>query len=525
MAGLALALAVPTACSRVEGILDSRAEGYAKGFGGAVAADEPQAALVARDILAVGGNAVDAAVAAYFTMSVTLPSAASLGAEGVCIVHDKTRATAEAIDFTHPTAGRFAGRAVPLAPRAMMALHAKYGHLPWTQLMGPAESLARFGYPASRALASALAANPRAVSADPMLAQIFADKSGNPVAEAARVQQFALAATLGALRRQPSQFYIGPSGRRIAEDYTRAGVPLSAEDVRTMVPRLRPVVSVETRNQVAHFPPTPAGLVSAQAWAMLFVRGVAADAGPARQASALAEVSRRAWADAGRWFAVAGGAPDATGDFVSVPRLDRLMAGFDPARRTNLPDVGAGTIVEPADDGAASVIAADVFGQSVACGFSMGGVLGSGRIAPETGIVVAAPPDPARRGASTASLMILRNGTQQQMEFVGAVTGGAVAPIAVVDAAIKMLDPRYTAEGILAAPRLYHPARPDRVMIEERPGADGIAAELRAAGYQVTSVPSHGRANILLCPRGFEGAQSQCNLRTDRRGFGLAQQN
>ncbi len=46
----------------------------------AVAADESQAAEVGRDILRGGGNATDAAVAMYFTMAVTMPSAAGLGA-------------------------------------------------------------------------------------------------------------------------------------------------------------------------------------------------------------------------------------------------------------------------------------------------------------------------------------------------------------------------------------------------------------------------------------------------------------
>lgn len=522
---MAFVVLFPTACSRVEDVLDSRAEGYAKGFAGAVAADEPQATLVARDILSVGGNAVDAAVAAYFTMSVTLPTSASLGAGGVCIVHDRTRAVAEAIDFTHPTSGPFAGRPVPLAPRAMQALHAKYGTLPWTQLLGPAESLARFGFPASRALSNMLAAVPAAVRSDPALAAILADKSGNPVAEAARIQQFSLAATLGSLRRQPAQFYIGPSGRRIAEDYSRSGVPLTAEEVRSLVPRLRPVVTVTRRNQVAHFPPTPAGIVSAQAWSMLFGEGVAADAGRRNQSRALAEVSRRVYADAGRWFATPGGVPDPVDGFVSQGRIATLMSGFNTQRQTRLPEFGPGDNVEPADQGSASVVVADVFGQSVACGFTMNGILGAARIAPETGIIVAAAPDLARRGAAPISLMILRNGTQQQMEFIGAVTGGAVAPIALADSAMKMLDPSYTAESILAAPRLYNPARPDRVVIEDRPGGNAIAADLRGAGHQVTSVPSLGRANILLCPRGFDGERSQCNVRTDRRAFGLAQQN
>ena len=73
--------------------------GFVIGFLGGVATDEPRATLVGRDILSSGGTAADAAVAVSMALSVTLPSSASLGAGGVCVVHDSKSNTTESLDF------------------------------------------------------------------------------------------------------------------------------------------------------------------------------------------------------------------------------------------------------------------------------------------------------------------------------------------------------------------------------------------------------------------------------------------
>ena len=68
-------MSVMTACSANDAGLGT--EVHVKGFFGGVAGDEPRAVLEARKVLSSGGNAVDANTM-YFTLAVTMPSAASL---------------------------------------------------------------------------------------------------------------------------------------------------------------------------------------------------------------------------------------------------------------------------------------------------------------------------------------------------------------------------------------------------------------------------------------------------------------
>ncbi|HJR20674.1 MAG TPA: gamma-glutamyltransferase [Dongiaceae bacterium] len=124
-------------------------------FYGGVVADEPRAALVGREVLNAGGNAADAMAAAYFVMSATMPSTAGLGGGGICVVHraEEDQIASEVLDFLpRPAAGGLV--AVPASARGMAALSARYGKLPWAQLVAPAESIAQTGEATSRALAA-----------------------------------------------------------------------------------------------------------------------------------------------------------------------------------------------------------------------------------------------------------------------------------------------------------------------------------------------------------------------------------
>ena len=133
---------------------------HLRGFIGGVAADEPLAALAAREVLATGGNAADAAVTLGFMLSVTLPSRASLGAGGACIAYQPGAGAPghgipQAIMFTPRAPETNAGdrpAAVPMLARGLYLLAAQYGSKPFGSLVAPARQAALSGFSISRAL-------------------------------------------------------------------------------------------------------------------------------------------------------------------------------------------------------------------------------------------------------------------------------------------------------------------------------------------------------------------------------------
>lgn len=513
----------------VSSVFSTRAGDFVAGFTSAVAGDEPQSVLIAQQVLAAGGSAADAVVAGYFAMSVGLPSAASLGGGGVCMISDartssgkakQTKPAVQTLIFTH---GGGAKVAAPGNLRGMYALHAKYGEHSWRRLLAPAESMARFGFTVSKAMAVGLRASSRRIMAAPGLRLIFTDARGALLRAGDRLRQIDLAATLSRIRRAPGRFIRGAQAARLAAAYRQAGVPLTAAEVENQRPEWQPPISVRRRNQSAEFPPTPAGVVAAQMWAVLYRDGYWQDADDADKPHLVAEVTRRVFADSGVAFYRPSRVVRSAATLVGAARMERLMASYRPEARTPWKAGAAAPRAAPAGQGSAGIVAADRFGLAVACAFTMNRPMGAARLVPRTGIVMAAAPDHAGRGAAVLGLMLLRLESQNQLEYLAVATGGAAAPVALVTTALGVMVDGFGLEAVQRQPRYFNDAVPDRVMVERGAAGEAVAKSLRAKGHAVKMVPSFGRLNGFICPRGFEGAESRCEVRTDPRGLGFAE--
>ena len=429
--------------------------GNVTGAIGGVATEEPSATLAAQDVLSAGGSAADAAVAAYFTLLVTYPVAVGIGGGGICVVYDQVGNVAETLDF-RATGGDVA---VPATLRGMAALHARYGRLPWASLIGAPESSARFGVPMSRALARKVAANEARIRANPGLSEIFVNEQGKLKGEGESYRQVALSGLLAAVRsRGVGDLYGGESGRALADAAAAAGAKLSIEDLRAYRATWRKTVPVEIDNITFHGSGEGAGAGGGV--------GLLLQQLPARpDAQAILAASRAAYKGGA-------GAPEDTGD--------------------------------------AGVAVVDRRGQGVACGFTLGGDFGSGRMARDSGVILA-----QNRLISEAALapVVGANMNTDQAYFAAAASGGWPAALAVSLVVRRVLDNREALDQAVGAPRVAQagegaPVLAEKAAIGQVPGA--------------VEVPALGEVQAVWCANGAKSSPERCIGVTDPRGFGLA---
>jgi gamma-glutamyltranspeptidase / glutathione hydrolase len=236
--------------------------------GGVVAAQHKRAAQVGAEILAAGGDAIDAAVATSFALGVLEPWMSGIAAGGAMVIWRAAQEKAYVVDYgmrspaalnpaDYPVVG---GRdpelfawprvkddrnvqgatavAVPGVIAGMELAHQRYGRLPWRRVVAPAVRLAREGMLLDWYAGLLIASTAQALSLDPDAAALFLqDGTWPPLAgwtasTEKRLDQQRLADTLDVIARDGARaFYRGDIAAAIVKDVRDKGGCLSLEDL------------------------------------------------------------------------------------------------------------------------------------------------------------------------------------------------------------------------------------------------------------------------------------------------------
>jgi gamma-glutamyltranspeptidase/glutathione hydrolase len=514
----------------------------AEGVHGAVASAEGHASRIGVEVMRRGGNAVDAAVAVGFALSVTHPSAGNIGGGGFMLIRSAD-GSASAIDYREraPAAatrdmyigadGRPDARSrvgalaagIPGDVAGLAFAHAKHGRLRWAELIEPAIELAREGW-----LLDSFHAEDLAQAAARMRADGFAESAvhfergdGTPYAAGERWRQPELARTLERIAREGSEaFYRGPLAERLVREVRARGGIWTLEDLAAYRPIERAPIAFEYRgHQILSMPPPSAGgvvlrqvLGGAEA---LELQRLPYDS--PQRVHLYVETLRRAYLDRNHLI----GDPD----FVRVP-LARLLdpryaaarvRDVDPARATPSSALAPGPELppEPAETTHYSVV--DAEGLAVANTYTLNGPFGARVVIPGTGVILNNEMDdftaqvgapnmfglvqgeqnaiaPGKRMLSSMSPTIIARAGR--LRAVLGSPGGPTITTTVAQLVMQLVDYGRTLPEAIRAPRIHHQGLPDAVIAEQ--GVDpALLDELRARGHAVVVRPSIGHANCI----------------------------
>ena len=196
------------------------------------------------------------------------------------------------------------------------------------------------------------------------------------------------------------------------------------------------------------------------------------------------------------------------------------MNGYSAARHTPSMELSPRPVGLAENPHGASFVVADRWNNTVACSFTMNGLFGAFRMAPGTGILLAAPPRAHYNGILSPSAVILANTNSGQTFFAGAASGGSAAPTALVAVMLGALLDEEPLEEAVARPRVHHSGAPDITFYEA--GLDpAVRSALQTRGHLLREAPDLGRVNALHCKEGLSRKARLCQVAFDRRGWGL----
>jgi gamma-glutamyltranspeptidase / glutathione hydrolase len=507
---------------------------------GMAVTNHPLASAAALEMLAAGGNAIDATVSALFTLTVVEPMMVGILGGGVAVIRlaDGRITTIDGLstapaacrpDSYTPVSDRWpdymetegrrnavggAAVAVPGTLKAWCEALARFGTLPLDAVMEPAIRHACRGFAVTPYLANCIAEMVPDLSRNAAIATKFLP-DGKPLQAGARLVQAEYAETLATIAKEgPRVVYGGSLGQLIAHELAKEGSFLTAADLEHYATIERAPIRGSYRGVelVGPAPPASGGVHIIQMLNILEAYDLGASGfGTAETIHLMLEALKIAAAD--RRAATADPA------FVKVP-VDQLVskdyaaqrrAEIDPARvGTYAAGVGIQTTPTGTNESANTthVTIADADGNVVTSTQTINSLFGSRIMIPGTGIIPnnymylfdphpghALSLAPGKRITSGISAMIgLRDG---RPAFALGMPGAHRIPSGVLQAVINLVDHRMSLQEAVEAPRVFSWGQEAEI-------ETGIASEVRdrlaALGHPVVS-PAHVGGG--MCAIGF----------------------
>jgi gamma-glutamyltranspeptidase/glutathione hydrolase len=472
-----------------------------------VATSQPLAAQAGLRMLAAGGNAVDAAIAAAAAITIVEPVSNGLGSDAFAIVWDGSQLHGLNASGTAPAAwdtayfGRRHGGQIPkrgwdsvTVPGAIAgwaALHEKFGRLPFADLLAPAIELAERGHGVATIVHQKWTAALPELQSQPGFAEAFMPRGRAPAVG----ERFVFAEAASTLRRiaetRGRDFYEGATAQALIAHAREHGGSMTLADLAGYRPDWCGTIAKEYRGYTLHeIPPNGQGIAALMALGILSHVDLGAEPADALRTRHLQiEAMKAAFADVYRWVGDIRHMTEVTpahllDDTYLAQRARRIREDRATDFAHGLPPSG-GTIYLSAADQDGMMIS---FIQSNYMGF------GSGVVVPGTGVslqnrgycFVTEPGHPnvvapGKRPFQTIIPAFLMKDGKPQMSF--GVMGGNMQPQGHMQTLSRMLDHRQNPQAACDAPRWKVQRGLELDLEATMP--PGIVEGLRSLGHQI----------------------------------------
>ena len=146
---------------------------------------------------------------------------------------------------------------------------------------------------------------------------------------------------------------------------------------------------------------------------------------------------------------------------------------------------------------------------------------GIGRIAPVTGIMIAATPLGGGRGSISLGPMMIINQHSSQLLLAASSSGGVASATSLAWVVANTYLTNEELRKSINKVRVHHSAVPDKSYFESGIGKK-IRSSLQQKGHDLARTNSIGKVNIIYCSDGVPRAPETCDVQTDSRGGGMA---
>ncbi len=495
---------------------------------GMVASTDEYASRVGVEILAAGGNAVDAAVATGLALAVVNPEAGNLGGGGFMMVrladgsvfaqdHREKAPLAATRDMYLDEDGNVTdlsvlghlAAGVPGTVSGLWEAHRRFGSLPWADIVQPSIDLAN-GFEVTTRLVSTLDAAQEGIRAFPHSARIFLPGDAIP-GIGDTFSQPDLAAVLTRLRDQgPDDFYRGETAALIVEEMARGGGIITLEDLDRYETVWRDPVAFDYRGYTVHSmpPPSSGGLTMAAIANMLERWDLGAMGWNSPETIHLmAESFRRAYADRNEYLADPDFIELPVDEFLSEAYADSRAATISTERATPSAEVAPGIDAFLDESHTTHYAVVDAEGNAVAVTTSINSWYGGKVVVDGAGFFLnntmddfASKPGtpnqfglvqgernaigPGKRMLSAMSPTIVED-ADGDLFLVSGTPGGATIITTVLQSIFNVVDHGMNVVQAVHAPRVHHQHLPDLVFHEYGGLGEAAASALQALGHTV----------------------------------------